>query len=86
MHLVKGEGKKGKGKDGKRIKGKGMGTAKTETGKGRGDERRCFYCDGKGHIKFNCPQKVIDEQEKSDPKSSSSTDNVMPVTMVERAE
>ena len=70
VNLVKGKGNKGKGK----------GKEKSETGKCQGDGRRCFYFDGKGHIKSNDPQMVIDDKKKSDSKSSSSTDNVMPVT------
>ena len=71
--MVKGKGKKGKGK------------GKIEKSKGQGEERRCFYSDGKGHITPNCLQKVIDDKKKSDPKSSSSIDNVMPVTMAPTA-
>ena len=59
--------KKGKGKDGKGKKVKGKGKEQCQ-----GDERRCFYYEGKGHIKSNCPQKVIDDKNRSDSKSSSS--------------
>ena len=45
-------GEKGSVKEGK-------GKEKTVQGKGEGDERRCFYCDGHRHIKSNCPQKVL---------------------------
>ena len=41
------------------------GKGKTEKGKRRKeDERRGFCCDGKGHIKPNCPQKTIDDEHK----------------------
>ena len=59
LNLVKGKGKQGNGKDGKGMKATGKG--KNEKATSQGDERRCFYCDGKGHIKFNGPQKVIDD-------------------------
>ena len=58
VNLVKGKGKKGKGKDGQDTKGKGKGRGKNEKAKGEGDERRCFYCDGKGHIKSNCLRRL----------------------------
>ena len=72
LYLVNGTGKKGRGK------------GKNEKAKGQGDERRYFHCDGKGHIKSNCPQEVIDDK-KSDFNSSSSTDTVMSVTVVATA-
>ena len=60
-------------------KGTDKGQRKNEKAKGQGDERRCFCCDGKGHTKANCLQKVVDDKQKRDSKSSTSTDNVMPV-------
>ena len=64
VNMVKGKGKKGEG--GKGQKGKGKGKGNYEKGRGQGDERRCFHCDGKGHVKSNCPQKVIDDKKRSD--------------------
>ena len=76
MNLVK-----GKDREGNNGKGKG----KTEQGKGQDDERKCFYCDGKGHIKSNFRQKVTDDK-KSESKSSSSTDKVTSATIVATAQ
>ena len=39
-----------------------QGKGKNEKATGKGDERRCFHCDGKGHIKSNHHQKVIDDK------------------------
>ena len=76
-NLVKGKARKGK------RKGKGKG--RIEKSKGQGDERRCFNCDGKGHIQSNRFQQVIDEKKSDSNKNTSSTDIVLRVTVVATA-
>ena len=56
VNLVECKGKMGRERvtaQARRAKAK----EKNERANCEGDERRCFYCDGKGHIKSNCPQK-----------------------------
>ena len=52
--------KSGKGKQNHQVKGKGKVVASNVPKKGASPDQQCFYCNGKGHWKRNCPKYLKD--------------------------